>query len=151
MITSFSGKHRFLSNFYPCEIDYEGIRYPSVEHAYQAAKTLDPKKRRLISQAEHPGTAKRMGNSVPLRPMWDEIKINVMEQLLRLKFDENRNRDLAHALILTHPHRLIEGNDWGDEIWGATRQGDKWRGKNILGQLLMHVRNDLLDSHMEVS
>ena len=41
VINEFQGKYRFLSNFYPCDIVYEGIQYPSTEHAYQAAKTLD--------------------------------------------------------------------------------------------------------------
>jgi len=39
-INTFRGKYRFLSNFYYAEVNYEGIRYPTVEHAYQAAKTL---------------------------------------------------------------------------------------------------------------
>ena len=39
MINSFVGPCRFLSNFYPSEITYEGITYPTVEHAFQASKT----------------------------------------------------------------------------------------------------------------
>jgi len=38
MIDSFKGDFRFLSNFYPVNVDYEGIMYPTVEHAYVAAK-----------------------------------------------------------------------------------------------------------------
>lgn len=41
MINHFSGKYRVLSNFYPSKIVYEGRVYPTVENAYQAAKTMD--------------------------------------------------------------------------------------------------------------
>ena len=40
-IDSFSGEYDFLSNFYSQEITYDGIKYPTNEHAFQAAKTLD--------------------------------------------------------------------------------------------------------------
>ena len=40
-ITEFQNQHRFLSNFWRAEVVHEGIAYPSAEHAYQAAKTLD--------------------------------------------------------------------------------------------------------------
>src|SRR6185369_8674281 len=44
-ILEFQGDNRFLSNFFPAEVIYEGITYPTAEHAYQAAKTLDPEQR----------------------------------------------------------------------------------------------------------
>ena len=44
-IPEFSGKYNFLSNFSNSPIKYEGIVYPTVEHAFQAAKTLNINKR----------------------------------------------------------------------------------------------------------
>lgn len=45
MISEFKGESRFLSNFFAVPIMYEGVEYPSVEHAFQAAKSLDPEER----------------------------------------------------------------------------------------------------------
>lgn len=44
-IDSFNGKYRFLSNFYPVKVKLDGVTYDSVEHAYQAAKTIDKEER----------------------------------------------------------------------------------------------------------
>ena len=51
----------FLSNFYPSTVSFEGMLYPTVEHAYQAAKTIDPKIREIIRKANGPGEAKKLG------------------------------------------------------------------------------------------
>ena len=87
MISSFSGKYRFLSNFFPSLVRYEGMTYPTVEHAFQAAKTRDRHDRIPIQKTESPGKAKRMGRRVKLRYDWEEIKLSeIMEFLLRSKF-----------------------------------------------------------------
>ena len=48
-ITFFRGKHRWLSNFWSTEIDFESQLFMSVEHAYQAAKTTDPEIRKIFA------------------------------------------------------------------------------------------------------
>jgi predicted NAD-dependent protein-ADP-ribosyltransferase YbiA (DUF1768 family) len=60
-IDSFRGDYCFLSNFHPCKIQYEGIEYTSVEHAYQASKSMSWKIRKEIANLLKPGDAKRMG------------------------------------------------------------------------------------------
>lgn len=85
-IDSFQGQDRFLSNFYPAAVILDGITYPTVEHAYQAAKTDDALHRSLVCLAPTPGRAKRMGRHVVLRQDWEEIKLSVMLQLVALKF-----------------------------------------------------------------
>ncbi len=40
-VVSFRGKNGFLSNFAYSPIVYDGETYPTVEHAFQAAKTFD--------------------------------------------------------------------------------------------------------------
>jgi len=115
-IATFQGEHRWLSNFWPVRIDYQWLVYPSVEHAYQAAKTCDEGERRTISDAPTPGIAKRLGRKVTLRPDWNEIKIGVMTELLALKF---RDPVLREKLRATGHRELIEGNYWGDRFWGV--------------------------------
>jgi predicted NAD-dependent protein-ADP-ribosyltransferase YbiA (DUF1768 family) len=77
-IESFTGPFRFLSNFYMCEIIHEGRFYPSVEHAYQAAKTNDPGAKAAIRFSASPGRAKYEGKKVILRPDWEQVKQDIM-------------------------------------------------------------------------
>jgi hypothetical protein len=113
MIDNFRGEYFFLSNFYPCKIIYGNITYRSVEHAFQAAKTLDMDKRKLIAAAGTAAAAKHLGRLVPLRADWEEIKLATMENLLRIKFS---NHILKQKLIQTGDQELTEGNWWGDNF-----------------------------------
>src|SRR5580700_817432 len=85
-IDSFEGEYRFLSNFYPCEVKFEGIIYPSAEHAYQSAKTLDMTERRRIAAIPTPAAAKAAGRALRYRPDWERVKYDVMLQCVRYKF-----------------------------------------------------------------
>lgn len=60
-IEGFFNEYRFLSNFWPAVVELDGIRYPTVEHAYQAAKTLDRAARREMRIQKSPGKAKKKG------------------------------------------------------------------------------------------
>lgn len=132
-ITRFDGEYRFLSNFYPAKVTYDGVTYKTVEHAYQAAKTLDPAERLHIQVAALPGDAKRIGRTVTLRPGWDTLRLEVMRALLVQKF---AHPHLRAKLLATAPLPLIEGNTWGDVFWGMCRG----EGENHLGRLLMEIR-----------
>lgn len=141
MISTFSGKHRFLSNFHPCTIVYEGIQYPSTEHAYQAAKTDDRGKRIAISWLPSPGNAKR---HAPAKPDdWHKGRgFKVMSDITHLKYQIPELREL---LLKTGDEELVEGNTHNDTYWGVCRGV----GKNYLGIILMreraHIRGETLD------
>lgn len=135
-IYSFSGEFEFLSNFYPCSVDYEGMTYDTVEAAYQASKTLDVNERYKIKGVPTPAIAKKLGRNVALRSDWDTYKLEAMELLLRYKFNKD---DFRKLLLETNDRELIEGNWWGDVYWGKC----KGVGHNYLGKLLMKVRRDL--------
>lgn len=140
MINSFSGPYRFLSNFYPSRIVMDGITYPTVEHAYQAAKTLDLQGRATIHQSNSPSQAKTRGTWVKLRPDWEQIKLKVMKDLVRQKFYSSVS--LMERLLQTGDEELVEGNTWGDRFWGVY-EGD---GENHLGKILMEVREEIRSS-----
>jgi len=142
-ITSFAGEHSFLSNFYPCAITLDSEDYPTVEHAFQAAKTDDPDQRRSIREDESPVSAKHRGKRVTLRPGWDHLRFGIMEIFVRQKF--TRHSELREKLLLTGDADLIEGNTWRDMTWGAVWNKDKgrWVGQNHLGKILMSVRDEL--------
>ena len=136
-IDRFSGKYRFLSNFYPTHVTLDGLDYSTVEHAYQAAKTFDRDLQRAIIISGSPGQAKRLGRTVILREDWEFVKIPIMYSLVSQKFDAEY---LGVRLKATSPEYLVEGNIWGDAFWGVCGG----RGENYLGKILMSVRLKLL-------
>lgn len=139
MINEFQKEYRFLSNFWPINVVLDGEIYPSVEHAYQAAKTLDLKWRNKICNCNTPGQSKRMGRKAPLRSDWNNIKVKTMRHLLNQKFE---NQELLNLLLDTYPHIVQEGNRWGDKFWGICLKTGQ--GKNYLGKILMLIRENYI-------
>lgn len=139
-IDTFQGEYRFLSNFWPATVDYEGFAYPSAEHAYQAAKFEDIEIRTAILFADTPGQAKRLGRSPGMRSNWDDMKLEQMRLIVDSKFLIGRDGALGNKLLLTGNLMLIEGNTWGDTYWGVCHG----RGLNNLGRCLMRTRDKLL-------
>ncbi len=118
------------------------MAYPTVEHAYQAAKTINLYDRKRIQEAGTPGEAKRIGRTVVLRSGWEFMKVWVMYGLVREKFASLQMRKLLEG---TGHEALIEGNNWGDAFWGKARvygtEGEAgYRGENYLGRILMDIR-----------
>ncbi len=136
IIDSFRGEYGYLSNFHKCRVEFEGMVYPSVEHAFQAAKNPDPEYRSLIATVGSPVTAKRMGKKTQLRADWELVKEGIMLKLLRSKFSDPVLRE---ELLATGDAELIEGNNHWDRFWGVCR-GEVL---NKLGKLLMQVREEL--------
>lgn len=135
-VRSFTGEHAFLSNFFASPIVLDGVTYPTLEHAFQAAKTDDAEGRRTILSCPTPGSAKRRGKKVKLRSDWEEIKLRIMEDLVRQKFSDPLLRE---KLLKTGRRELVEGNHWNDTFWGVCNG----RGKNHLGRILMKVREQI--------
>lgn len=148
VIERFDGRYRGLSNFFPSRIEIDGVTYRTVEHAFQALKSLQAAQRLTIAAAPRPGLAKKLGGPkakggiVTLREDWEQVKDRLMLALLCLKFSD---ASLAHLLVSTHPARLIEGNYWGDTTWGAVWKDGCWVGENRLGRLLEQVRTEIME------
>lgn len=148
MISEFQGPYRFLSNFWPaevylCDILDDGEShlsvYPTVEHAYQAAKTKDRNLRKSIQRCKSPADAKRLARTFALRSDWHLVKVAIMSDLVLQKF--GLHDDLREMLLATGDEELQEGNTWGDTFWGVCRG----KGENHLGKILMNVRAKLRD------
>lgn len=139
-IDSFQGEYRFLSNFWPATVVYEGITYHTVEHAYQSAKTLDMSERRRIAALATPSAAKTAGRALAQRADWEAVKLRVMEDCVRYKF--THDAELRAKLLATGDAELIEGNTWNDTFWGVC----EGKGENHLGMILMKVRGELRKS-----
>jgi ribA/ribD-fused uncharacterized protein len=135
MISSFRDEYFFLSNFYPVEIKLDGIVYLNAETAFQAQKTLDVEERRKFSMLKNPVQAKRLGHKVKLRDDWEEVKLDIMTEVVSQKFLQHPH--LIEMLLQTGDEELVEGNKWGDRFWGVC----KGKGENHLGKILMKIRD----------
>ncbi|MGE4168638.1 MAG: NADAR family protein [Candidatus Babeliales bacterium] len=113
------------------------ISWPTTEHYYQAQKTTDEKIQKTIASFKTPREAFDYFRNNPklVRPDWKSISIPVMLTALRAKFAPNT--DLAKLLVGTWPNILVEDAGKNDAFYGA---GADYKGENILGRLLMHVR-----------
>lgn len=132
MVKGFFGEYRFLSNFWPAKVIFDGVTYPTVENAYQAAKV---EKHLRFGFLSSPGEAKKLGQTLTLRPGWKSIKLEIMYKLCQQKFSQS---PLKEKLLATEG-LLEETNDWGDRYWGVC----DGIGENHLGKILMRIREEL--------
>lgn len=133
-IDKFEGKYRFLSNFSSHPVTFGGYTYQNAEAAFHAQK-CPARAAEFIDL--NPSQAKRLGRRVKLREDWEEIKNIIMSQVVWAKF--SLDSDLAKKLLATGDAYLEEGNTWGDRHWGTVNGV----GKNMLGKILMEVRDEL--------
>ncbi len=140
-IEEFRGSYYFLSNFYECEFEFEGVRYKNSEAAFQAQKNLEHSGEFSELSAKD---AKALGRKVYLRSDWDDVKDYTMYQVVREKF---RDPELKKKLLATGDKVLIEGNQWHDNYWGkcfcSRCRSLNRSAKNVLGSVLMLVRDEL--------
>lgn len=142
-IKSFSGKYRFLSNFYLSTITIKHLEFNCVEQVYQCAKTTNAFDYNKIYNEYSPGKQKKLGSKVEMEKNWEQVKVGVMFNAVLLKFMQNEK--LRKQLIETDDAILIEGNTWGDVFWGKC----DGKGKNWLGRILMIVRSLVANPYFE--
>jgi ribA/ribD-fused uncharacterized protein len=129
-----------LSNFARYPIVVEGVEWPSTEHYFQGMKYDDPELREEVRLAPTPAKARALGRKRsrgPIRQDWDQVKDMVMYEALTAKFTQHEK--LRDILLSTGNAVLVEASPT-DYYWGS---GKDDTGKNMLGLLLMVVREDL--------
>ena len=132
-----SGEFGFLSNLYRSELFFEGRFFPHSEAAYQFAKPKDPKVAEWIVAAPKPHLCAAIAHSLlafDIRPEWNDIKVARMRNVVHAKFIQSST--LKKKLLDTGDAVLIEDSKT-DAFWGVGKKGD---GKNMLGGILMEVR-----------
>lgn len=132
----FRGRYYFLSNFYPCSIEIDGLRYESAETAFQGQK--NSQYAHMFTGSVTPLEAKRLGKRVPINVgEWNARRLEVMKRVVRAKFEQNPK---LQQLLLATTEPIVEDNNWGDTYWGKCRG----IGSNHLGQILQEVRSRLI-------
>ena len=139
MIKEFQGDYRWLSNFAYVNVVLDGITYRSVEHAYMAAKSFDKEWRKFCQQTERAGEVKKASRKIQLREDWEDVKLSIMEDLLRQKFNTPKYKALLKSTGNVH---IQEGNMWGDKFWGVCLKTNI--GHNHLGKLIMKIREEIM-------
>lgn len=143
-IKGFFGEYRFLSNAISSVVFLDGVQYPSVENAYKAWRWKKEDRKYFETHSPIEAIAYNRENTPngPSEEEWEAKKAEVMEFLLRQKFDKNLNPSLHDKLKSTGSKYLEETNWWGDIFWGVDEYGN---GENNLGKTLMRVREEFND------
>ena len=128
----------FLRNDYSANVILDDEIYPSVEHAYQAAKTQNIDLRKKIQNASVHEARKIGKNEITIPLTWDTDRLVVMKQLQKSKYTDNLNLKLK--LLLTGNEEIIQGGTMPDKFWGQDDFGD---GKNHNGKIIMKVREEI--------
>lgn len=136
VINSFKGEYDFLSNRFGCSFIWQGIRYSSVETAFQASKYEDEAERKKFSRQSTEKAAMKGGQIIPSSE-WEERKFDIMMSIQIAKFTQNPN--LMKMLIATGDSKIINGNNKQETYWGVDLYS--WKGENNLGKILMTIRD----------
>lgn len=143
MINKFRGNYRWLSNMFETPVILHGVKYISVEHAYQSAKSIDEEwKKTCASDQYSSGEIKKLSKSVKIRHDWSEIKNKIMWYLLKQKFSKD---PIKSWLLETGNEEIVEGNSWHCNYWGncTCDKCSDIKGRNLLGKMIMRIRDDL--------
>lgn len=134
-----------FSNFAPYPITLDGERWPTSEHYFQAQKFADKAYRQKIRKSKSPMLAARLGRDrkQKLRRDWESVKVGVMRTAVTAKFTQHIN--LRELLLSTGDTKLVEHTE-NDDYWGDGGDGS---GKNMLGRILMEVRESLRKAQLD--
>lgn len=132
-----------FSNLHRTPVTFEGQVFPTAEHAYQAGKASKPIVRDWILSAPTPALVAMAAHGLytwDIVPNWSKIKFDRMRDVLRAKFSQHQA--LRDLLLSTGNARLVEAGTTDNAVnrlWGEVNG----KGKNMLGVLLMEVRDEL--------
>lgn len=140
-------KFSCLSNYYLCNVIYNGLQYKSSEAAYQSMKTLDLDLRcKFINLS--PDGAKNLGRQIEssqyLRNDWESVKYGIMKEIVLAKMQQNPS--IASFLMSINSESIVEDTTgWHDNIWGrcSCEKCKDVKSLNYLGKILVEVRTIL--------
>jgi ribA/ribD-fused uncharacterized protein len=134
-----SDEYGCFSNFAPYPIQVDGKQWQTSEHYFQAQKFEGAQHQEAIRRTKSPMIAARMGRDrkKPLRRDWESVKVAIMRKAVRAKFTQHE--DLRRILLSTSDARIVEHTE-NDSYWGDGGDGS---GKNMLGRILMEIREEL--------
>lgn len=141
-IRFFLDQYYLFSNYSALPIIYNGVKYPTSEHAYQTNKfSNNIKISTLIKNAQSPSEAKRLSivYKKEQREDWDNVKLSVMTEIIYEK--ARQHEEIRRKLLETNDAEIIE-NSMLDYFWGC---GKNDSGQNNMGKLWMKIREEIVN------
>ena len=128
-----------FSNFSRHGFELDGVHWPTSEHYFQAQKFAGTPYVENIRIAPTPKAVAELGRKreLPLRPDWEQVKDDIMRKAVLRKFETHAD---LHAILLDTGHEDLVEKTTNDYYWGCGTNGT---GKNMLGKILMEVREIL--------
>lgn len=144
-----------LSNMaggYPIHVN--GVRILTSEALYQVCRFPHlPDVQRMIIGQISPMTAKMRSKPYrkDSRPDWDQVRVRIMRWCLRMKLANNWST-FSELLLRTGDRSIVEESR-KDDFWGAkaTGYGSTLVGMNVLGRLLMELREQVKQQGREAA
>ena len=135
----YEGKWYVFSNFSSFMVYWRGVHWMTSEHAYQAAKFVDPVIVENIRNARSAHDAKKIAqaNNDKKISNWHQIKLKIMEEIVRAKLEQHPY--IRKKLLETDCMVMVEDSP-KDSFWG---RGPDWEGENNLGNIWMKLRQEL--------
>jgi ribA/ribD-fused uncharacterized protein len=140
-----------FSNWHPCKYRFNDLEFNCSEQQFIAHKAIlfdDKAAFNAVMNSDDPAVQKRAGRLIENfdQTVWDQNKVELMQLAVYLKFSQNE--DLKKILLDTGDKILVEASPY-DKIWGIGMGADhkdildesKWNGENLLGKVLMEVRD----------
>ena len=138
------GEWGFFSNFAHTPIQYDGVTYKNVEQLFQMMKFTDKEVREKVYAAPNPKMTAKHYEKTHRRDDWGMIIVDAMKQCLQLKYDQCD--DFKTALERSKGKYIVEDQSTfrkkTADTWGVKQQGDFYVGPNLLGRLLMELRDN---------
>jgi ribA/ribD-fused uncharacterized protein len=138
-ILSFEIFEKYFSCFSGHMLEFKGVLYTTVEHAYHCQRYVDSQLLREIRDARSAKLAWEVSQRHKKEQIgdWDTLKLHTMEELFRAKLIQHQ--DVRQAL-LDSGDLVIVKNQASDAFWGTGPDG---QGKNEMGKLWMKLREEL--------
>lgn len=139
-IPYYETSHFVFSNLSAHRVSYNGVEYPTVEHAFHAQKFADQSIRQQIKDSASPLQALTLARQLKpqRRTDWDEVKVGILTEIVREKVLQHK--EVHEALMATGTDDIVEINP-NDDFWGNGPDGN---GQNRMGKILMHIRSELI-------
>ena len=132
VISNFKNEYYFLSNLFEVPVEYGGKTFRTAESAFQAQKDASRADEFMRLKGSD---ARSLGEKVEPRQDWDQVRVQIMREVVECKFKQNRW--LMQKLMNTGKAQLVQESDWNDTFWGVY----KGKGENMLGKILMEIRD----------
>ena len=144
--------HWILSNMASCPLEVEGIQFKSSEHLFQTLKFATPESITAVYQSKSPKmTAKhyqKLGGH--RREDWEQILVDVMKFCLKKKYEQCP--EFRKELEQTKGYNIVELQDAKNDndasranAWGVKTKGQNYEGPNLMGRLLMELRDGTME------